>query len=92
MTRIATAAALLLATTAGAAEEVFREDFEHFDKKNGIEPWGDWGKHPPPGVWNFYSYLCEMKGSPDGKYWGQPRLVRRSRRVHVVHRTAAGNQ
>jgi hypothetical protein len=22
----------------------------------GIEPWGDWAKHPPPGVWHFYSY------------------------------------
>ena len=22
----------------------------------GIEPWGDWGRHPAPGVWNFYSY------------------------------------
>jgi hypothetical protein len=36
----------------------------------GIEPWGDWGKAKPPGVWNFYSYWCEMKKAPDGKYWG----------------------
>jgi hypothetical protein len=35
-----------------------------------IEPWGDWGKNPPPGRWNFYSYWHEMKKSPDGKYWG----------------------
>ena len=35
-----------------------------------IEPWGDWGKNPPPGRWNFYSYWHEMKPSPDGKYWG----------------------
>jgi hypothetical protein len=36
----------------------------------GIEPWGDWGKHPAPGVWNFYSYWGEMKQARDGKYWG----------------------
>ena len=36
----------------------------------GIEPWGDWGKAKLPGVWNFYSYWCEMKKAPDGKYWG----------------------
>lgn len=35
-----------------------------------IEPWGDWGKNPPPGRWNFYSYWHEMKPSRDGKYWG----------------------
>ena len=35
-----------------------------------IEPWGDWGKNPPPGRWNFYSYWHEMKPSPDGKFWG----------------------
>jgi hypothetical protein len=27
----------------------------------GIEPTGRWGKFPPPGVWNFYSYWHEMK-------------------------------
>jgi hypothetical protein len=36
----------------------------------GIEPWGFWGKYPAPGAWNLYSYWCEMKGSRDGKYWG----------------------
>lgn len=36
----------------------------------GIEPWGEWGKVTPPGLWNFYSYWCEMKKSPDGKFWG----------------------
>jgi hypothetical protein len=35
-----------------------------------LEPWGDWGKLPAPGTWNFYSYWHEMKASPDGKYWG----------------------
>jgi len=35
-----------------------------------IEPWGDWGRQPPPGRWNFYSYWHEMKPAPDGKYWG----------------------
>ncbi len=36
----------------------------------GIEPWGNWGKAPPPGLWHFYSYWCEMKAAPDGKFWG----------------------
>lgn len=36
----------------------------------GIEPHGDWGRAPAPGRWEFYSYWCEMKGSPDGKFWG----------------------
>lgn len=35
-----------------------------------LEPWGNWGRFPPPGRWNFYSYWHEMKVSPDGKYWG----------------------
>ncbi len=35
-----------------------------------IEPWGNWGRWPPPGRWNFYSYWHTMKPSPDGKYWG----------------------
>jgi hypothetical protein len=35
-----------------------------------LEPWGDWGKQPAPGLWNFYSYWHEMARSPDGKYWG----------------------
>jgi hypothetical protein len=36
----------------------------------GIEPYGDYGSHPPPGIWNFYAYWPEMKISADGKYWG----------------------
>lgn len=35
-----------------------------------IEPWGNWGRWPPPGRWNFYSYWHTMKPSPDDKYWG----------------------
>ena len=35
-----------------------------------LEPWGDWGKNPPPGKWNFYTYWHEMKRSRDGKFWG----------------------
>lgn len=35
-----------------------------------IEPWGDWGRWPAPGRWNFYSYWHEMAPSKDGKYWG----------------------
>lgn len=36
----------------------------------GIEPWGGWGRHTPPGIWHFYSYWCEMMKARDGKYWG----------------------
>lgn len=35
-----------------------------------LEPWGNWGKHPAPGRWNFYSYWHEMKPAPDKKFWG----------------------
>ena len=35
-----------------------------------IEPWGNWGRWPAPGRWNFYSYWHEMQPSGDGKYWG----------------------
>lgn len=35
-----------------------------------LEPWGDWGRSPPPGRWNFYSYWHGMQKSPDGRYWG----------------------
>lgn len=47
----------------------------------GIEPFGRDGRRPPPGEWNFYAYWHEMKGSADGRYWGnglspaQPRAV-----------------
>ncbi len=37
---------------------------------SGIEPWGQWGKSPAPGVWHFYSYWHEMKGDARGNYWG----------------------
>ncbi len=35
-----------------------------------LEPWGDWGRETPPGVWNFYSYFHTMKESGDGNFWG----------------------
>ena len=35
-----------------------------------LEPWGNWGRNPAPGKWNFYSYWHEMKPAPDKKYWG----------------------
>ncbi len=35
-----------------------------------LEPWGNWGRWPAPGKWNFYSYWHEMRVSPDGKFWG----------------------
>lgn len=37
---------------------------------SGIEPTGQNGKHPAPGVWNFYSYWHEMKPDGRGSYWG----------------------
>ena len=36
----------------------------------GIEPTGQNGRYPAPGVWNLYCYWDEMKISADGKYWG----------------------
>ena len=51
----------------------------------GIEPYGNYGRYAAPGAWNFYTYWHEMKGSADGKYWGnsltpaQPALVPRDR-------------
>ena len=35
-----------------------------------LEPWGNWGRWPPPGRWNFYSYWHLMDQSRDGRYWG----------------------
>ncbi len=37
----------------------------------GMEPWFAWGRNPPPGEVNFYSYYLDME--PDrkmNKYWG----------------------
>ena len=51
----------------------------------GIEPHGDYGRFPPPGIWSFYCYWPEMKISADGRYWGnairpaQPALVPKGR-------------
>lgn len=51
----------------------------------GIEPHGDYGRYPPPGIWSLYVYWHEMKISADGRYWGnglrpaQPALVPRHR-------------
>jgi len=37
----------------------------------GIEPYGDWGNHPAPGAWHFYTYWPDMTGAPDGvNFWG----------------------
>jgi hypothetical protein len=36
----------------------------------GLDLFGDRGRTPPPGRWGFYSYWCEMKAAPDGRYWG----------------------
>lgn len=37
----------------------------------GMEPWFAWGKNPPPGELNFYSYFTDMQPDPKmNKYWG----------------------
>jgi predicted amidohydrolase len=37
----------------------------------GMEPWFAWGKNPPPGEVNFYSYFLDMEPDPKmNKYWG----------------------
>jgi hypothetical protein len=35
-----------------------------------LEPWGNRGRWPAPGRWNFYSYWHTMRASPDGRFWG----------------------
>lgn len=38
---------------------------------SGMEPWFAWGKNPPPGEVNFYSYYMDMEIDPKmNKYWG----------------------
>ena len=51
----------------------------------GIEPTGQNGRYPAPGVWNLYCYWNEMKISADEKYWGngltgpKPAIIPRDR-------------
>jgi len=51
----------------------------------GIEPHGDYGRFPAPGLWSFYCYWPEMRISADGRYWGnalrpaRPALVPKGR-------------
>ena len=47
-----------------------------------LEPWGNWGRVPAPGKWNFYSYWHEMKASPDGKFWGNGFRVEGQAPIH----------
>jgi hypothetical protein len=49
----------------------------------GVEPWGFWGKHPAPGAWHMYSYWCEMKGSRDGRFWGNSFAPKEPQRVET---------
>jgi hypothetical protein len=38
---------------------------------SGMEAWFAWGKNPPPGELNFYSYFLDMEMDPKmNKYWG----------------------
>ncbi len=41
----------------------------------GIEPTGRWGKFPPPGVWNFYTYWHEMKTKWGSVYNGKQQPI-----------------
>jgi len=43
----------------------------HAKFSTGIEPTGRWGKFPPPGVWNFYTYWHEMKTKWGSVYNGK---------------------
>ena len=37
----------------------------------GMEPWFAWGKNPPPGEVNLYTYYLDMERDPKmDKYWG----------------------
>ncbi len=37
----------------------------------GMEPWFAWGKNPPPGEVNLYTYFLDMEPDPKmNKYWG----------------------
>jgi hypothetical protein len=37
----------------------------------GMEPWFAWGKNPPPGEVNLYSYFLDMAPDPKmARYWG----------------------
>jgi len=35
-----------------------------------IDPIGEYGQYPPPGIWMLYTYWPEMKISADNMYWG----------------------
>lgn len=35
-----------------------------------FEPWRDWKRYPAPGYMFLYTYWMDMKGDPDGNYWG----------------------
>jgi len=37
----------------------------------GIEPFGNYKRHPRPGAWRFYCYWWKMPRSRDGRYWGR---------------------
>lgn len=37
---------------------------------SSFEPWRDWGRYSPPGFMFLYTYWMDMKGSGEGRYWG----------------------
>ena len=50
-----------------------------------IEPWGDWGRWPAPGRWNFYSYWHDDGGLEGREILGQ--FLRRAHRSGHPART-----
>lgn len=51
----------------------------HAKFSTGIEPTGRWGRYPPPGVWNFYTYWHEMQTKWGSVYNGRQDLIRPGR-------------
>jgi len=45
----------------------------------GIEPTGRWGRFPPPGVWNFYTYWHEMQSKWGSVFHGKQELIQPGR-------------
>ncbi len=58
----------------------------------GIEPTGRWGRFPPPGVWNFYTYWHEMKTRWGSVYNGKQEPIQPGRWYCVEAMLKANSQ
>jgi hypothetical protein len=58
----------------------------------GIEPTGRWGRFPPPGVWNFYTYWHEMKTKWGSVYNGKQEPIQPGRWYCVEAMLKANSQ